>query len=1377
MKEYRDFHKYFNTFSKSEQLFLKILAIIYEPIEPKVLVDILKRCEVLTGSTEDFDVAMVLTYTQRLSRQKLLTNSLGGKKIQPHPKYMEWIMRRAIIDPDFGFYLKIIRDVLPFKQLGWKARNFDVCIREMRIALYTDNLKEFFTYENYAQSSFKNEWSSFDIYTYLFDQPFEARWLKTFSQEIQIHVINYLILKAFGQLNSQANYIDFLENHKKLEEKSEFGASLRALLATIRLWQAKLNEELYVEESLDRQAWVAFLKGRNSKALSLFEDALKMYQKKVKKKKAYFQSIEGLFYLIAILKSKNKTELKRIHTYAIQGQTSDWKIAYNYIQAVAYHQEFQPERSRQLLAYLPKKSIDWLFYGLACFWTQQRISRAELLQLKNKHVDAQQHGYRWMELEFAHLLSKIEPTAQLVNIYEKGFTQLKRSSQIESILDAAEIVEQWEHALENLMTITTTTTNNNIKKENRLVWLLDFKNQNIQPKEQISNKEGKWSKGRNVALKRLKEGDLSCLTAQDLKVCQTIKEHYQNYYNTVDYYFDYSDAIQALIGHPLLFRLDAPDLGIELIEKKMELIVEETERHYRIRFAFEFNNQNAIILKETPTRYAFISVSSKHHEIAKAMNGRALRIPKKAKNKVLKAVKNLSPIVTVYSEAEDFVEDLPRIESDSTIYVHLLPIGNGFKLELFVKPIKTYPLYLKPGIGRKNIMTEIESKKVMASRNKEEELANVIEIKKRVSGLSKVEPINEEWHFENAEDCLNILVELEPLKEQKLLRIEWPKGKKLKVSKPVNFNQLSLKIQRENNWFALSGELKISEDMVLDMRYLLGLLDENSSPFIEISDGQYLALTKKFQQQLKALNAWGNKSKNGIQFHPLVAGAMIGFLDQVEQLEVDKAWKVHLNRLKRAQKVKATVPNSFKATLRNYQKEGFLWLSRLAYWGVGACLADDMGLGKTIQALALMLDRASNGPAFVVAPASVARNWLRETEKFAPTLRPLLFGQGNRKKMLRNLKAFDVLITSYGLLQQESELLAQQKFDTIVLDEAQAIKNRATKRSQAAMRLQGNFKIITTGTPIENHLGELWNLFNFLNPGLLGSLQSFQDKFATPIEKYQDEEKRQQLKKLIQAFILRRRKTDVLEELPSKTEITLSVELSIEEKAFYEALRREAVESIKEGGVAHAGHQRMRLLAHLMKLRQACCNPKLILPHSTLKSSKLKLFGEIVEELIENGHKALVFSQFVGHLKLIENYVQQKEINYQYLDGQTPLKKREQRINAFQAGEGDLFLISLKAGGVGLNLTAADYVIHMDPWWNPAVEDQASDRAHRIGQQRPVTIYRLITENTIEEKIVQLHHHKRDLADSLLEGTDRSGKLTSDELLHLIVGEDRGILL
>jgi SNF2 family DNA or RNA helicase len=304
---------------------------------------------------------------------------------------------------------------------------------------------------------------------------------------------------------------------------------------------------------------------------------------------------------------------------------------------------------------------------------------------------------------------------------------------------------------------------------------------------------------------------------------------------------------------------------------------------------------------------------------------------------------------------------------------------------------------------------------------------------------------------------------------------------------------------------------------------------------------------------------------------------------------------------------------------------------------------------------------------------------------------------------------------------------------------------------------------------VENYLDELWSLFNFVNPGVLGSREGFQKRFARPVERDKDPHARQALRALIRPFLLRRTKAAVLSELPPRTEQTLNVEMTEVERAFYEALRQQSLERIAALD-APEGRRKIQILAEITRLRRACCNPALIDAAAAVPSGKLATFLELVDELIRNRHRALVFSQFVGHLELVRAALDARGIRYEYLDGSTPSNERERRVAAFQAGGADLFLISLRAGGTGLNLTAADYVVHLDPWWNPAVEDQASDRAHRIGQERPVTIYRLIMQDSIEQQILSLHRDKRDLATDLLDGTETTARLSEEALLDLIRG-------
>ncbi len=466
----------------------------------------------------------------------------------------------------------------------------------------------------------------------------------------------------------------------------------------------------------------------------------------------------------------------------------------------------------------------------------------------------------------------------------------------------------------------------------------------------------------------------------------------------------------------------------------------------------------------------------------------------------------------------------------------------------------------------------------------------------------------------------------------------------------------------------------------------------------------------------------------------------------------------------------AEPPADLQAELRDYQVAGYQWLANLSRWGLGGCLADDMGLGKTVQTLGVLLDRADKGPALIVAPTSVGVNWVRETQRFAPSLIAHLYREHDRDELIQSAAAGQLVITSYQMMQRDVARFASRQWATLVLDEAQYIKNFQTKTSQAVRQLQVDWCVVAlSGTPLENHLGELWSLMRVLCPGLLGSWDRFRERFGEPIERYRDRDRLKALSNVIKPFILRRTKQEVLTELPPRTEVVLTAELSPAERKRYDAARLAALSDLTAGkGEENDQQKRIRVLAWLTRLRQLSCHPALVDSRWNKSSAKLDLFLSTVEELRENNHRALVFSQFVQHLSLVRAALDKQGVRYQYLDGSTPPARRQEAVDRFQAGEGDLFLISLKAGGTGLNLTAADYVLHLDPWWNPAVEDQATDRAHRIGQLRPVTVYRLVAKDTIEEQILSMHEDKRELLSGVLEGADRAARMSTQELVDLI---------
>lgn len=997
-----------------------------------------------------------------------------------------------------------------------------------------------------------------------------------------------------------------------------------------------------------------------------------------------------------------------------------------------------------------------------CYWADAEIDEDSIAWCKKKFDEFHASGLLFFELQVADLLSKITDE----QLYINQALQLKQQVGLPTIASFEQRKEKWQMKLDLLKDIGIKLSNKTVSAEERLVWLIDFKKEEIQPKVQKITKSGAWTAGRNASLANLKKGMVPCASKQDMSVTKAFYEHYWGGSMSVDY----RRALPLLVGHPLLFQLSAAKVPIELVKKEVELIAEQKGKHYKLYFSHpidpddEDDADEIIVEKLSANKYQLVTAAEGMKEIFKLI-GAEIKIPVEAKQQLLDAITPLLGNVPVRSSMIGEETGLEKLDANSSVFAHMLPIGNGIKVELLVQPLIAGPFF-QPAQGNKKVLGEQNRKSVFCERDFKTEKEKLNTVLNRCEKLSETVDDESIAIFENPADCLSVLSELR--KAADLVTVQWPKGEKLKIKSTLRMQNVQMSIKKENNWFDVSAQIKVDENEVLDLKKLLKLLEKRQGNFIEVGEGMYLELEKQLVKQLEFIDTFADTGAKKIKMHPLaMLGASEMFLD-IDNLVSDDEWKAFLEKIEASKNKKYQLPKNLDAELRPYQTEGYRWLRKLADWGVGACLADDMGLGKTVQCIALMLSRLKDGPALIVAPSSVCRNWVSEILKFGPSLRPLIFHESERENTIKQASAYDVVITSYGLMQSEAELFASRTWNTIVLDEAHAIKNTATKRSKAAMELDAGFKIIATGTPLQNNMGELWNLFQFINPGLLGSQKSFLENVSGPIERNNDERLRKQLKQLIQPFILRRTKNQVLDELPEKTEITLAVELTTDEQVFYEAMREKAVEDLANLDSSNPGEKQMRVLAEITKLRMACCHPSLVMPETKLAGAKLAQFEEIVSNLLDNNHKALVFSQFVKHLDILRKSLDKKGISYEYLDGSTSLKEREKRIKNFQAGNADLFLISLKAGGVGLNLTAADYVIHMDPWWNPAIEDQASDRAHRIGQTRPVTIYRLVAKGTIEERIVQLHKNKRDLADSLLEGAEASTKITADDLIALL---------
>ncbi len=1270
--------------------------------------------------------------------------------------------------------------------------NYDQVIRSFQIALFThtntDKISAIGDY--YAYRFFHDDYRQNNLYHCTLNTPFSSDIMAALHPEIRFEVALLLLDRISDFLEPAHGIMHYILTHYHAEIFGNRQAlrlvNYHLLCGNTSLVQGlidNLGEELRPEQ-LSRMGWQETMSGEYQKANTFFEQSIQCIKKRTGKRKLFLQSYAGIFYLLSLLGDGSKPAFGKAIEYIDIGKKDRYPLSY-------LMEAMRPAFEERLgsaavastasdLGYAEDADFPLPFFlaNLFLAWSNLTEARYNIPWIEQARDKAQGSDYTWLAAELSALLAYLDHD-KVKN--RKLSTKLHKKYSTESCVHLVTMLPKWEKTLNALLLITELSKTTQPAAEQRLVWLFNhsetYNDCYITPRLQKISKKGSWTKGRPVALKNLYKNhqNLGGLTEQDLRICLAIREDYYRAsygYGSTEYTIDNTIAIPALVGHPLLFLEDSPSVRVDLVEAQpeMQLVKEKGKLKLTVFPARAHENvRDVVVVKDTPTRYKYIRFSSQHDEIVNVLV-EELTIPKSGEKLAAKVVDALSPIITVHSDlmTQGGMES-KAVKADSTPHGHITPFQDGISLEFMVKPCGPDGSGFRPGKGGKNVLTEVEGEKIRAVRNFEKEKTEYNRVIQSCPIFSNLEEIENQWQAEDPEDALQLLLELKECGDGVILG--WPQGEKLKVRREVSSHNLSMAIKQEKDWFKATGSLQIDDSMALDLRKLLDMLSRATGRFIPLDDGTFLAITGQLRKRLTELSAFSERYGKGVRFSPPAALVLEELTEDVGQLTTDNRWKQHLKQLREV--VRPQVPSTLQGSLRDYQQTGFSWLAQLSHWGVGACLADDMGLGKTIQALTAILLRAAHGPTLVVAPLSVTSNWQDEARRFAPTINVIVFGPGDRQQTIDNLKPFDLLVVSYGLLPLEAELLSGIGWQTVVLDEAQAIKNAKTKRSKAAMGLQAEFRIITTGTPVENHLGELWTLFQFLNPGLLGSLKQFNEKFAIPIERDGNPEARNRLRKLIRPFILRRLKSDVLQELPPKTEITLEVEMSQDEILLYEAQRLQALENIDAHNDEGAGQKHLRILAEIMKLRRLCCDPSLVLPECDIAGSKLKVFGDTLRELQANNHKALVFSQFVDHLAIIRRYLDSENISYQYLDGSTPIKQRKQSIADFQNGQGSVFLISLKAGGAGLNLTAADYVIHMDPWWNPAVEDQASDRAHRIGQERPVTVYRLVVKNSIEEQIVDLHKKKRDLADSLLEGTDVAGRVSAKELLGLLQGSQR----
>jgi SNF2 family DNA or RNA helicase len=1396
-----------------EQIVLKILSVVHKPIG-------IKKLELLTNCLVDIGLLTDLKRTYHLSapqRQQLTKLSL----LIPN---REGIQLNKLLANRLTFEVEKLQSTFDFVEHEQTQQNF------LTIITTAEDIVPVLNSVSWQNKLMDSQRVIRDLFYFGQIEQLEAALALNKNPQIIDHNLNRILvellfipfdLDTFLQLPSRLQYQSFatlirtfqMEGQscaypiKLLEQVCEAHSinldptqiiEHHHLLAEQYLYQMRFDDFQRIQSEHDQSSYGlqllgahCFLTGKNQQALNYFEQAIVAKNKLAKRKKQYITGVLGYFYKLALMVEGNQTDVNYFSTALLQieYEESDRKVTNDFCtlgQQVAkpilslstgekyngYPGYHTADEDHDYFCY----QLEYFNYLLAQVWCNQSVD-PKLVKLALKHqAKFEQIAYPL----FAKLCEQMATRF-------KDQTPLSEPTLI-NLCSLIKTKSHWDLALDKLIALSPShqkepeQTSGSTAKPVRLIWeLVHEYGYRLQAREQKLNKAG-WSKGRVISLKRLKENTelFDFLTESDRVICNAINAYQSwGYYAKLEYSLDGIVALEAAVGIDNLYEADDFTHPIELIKREPELLVSQHGKELCLSIADlpddiqGYEGQPAYALKAiSDSQYQLTVFSDDHIKVAEIIGEEGLLIPISAKQKALEGISAIAPFLNIQSDFAELDTGLENQACDPNLVVNIQPVQHGLEFTCVVMPFGEKGPALKPAVGNPNLTADIDGVRIATQRDLMREEVLLDQLDQACPAFLQMSDNNLLLDdLQMAADALEQLqVAISEAKFELVLR--WPKGKKLSLTKKLDSQHLQLALAKKSEWFDITGNLQVNNEQVIELQKLLELVRTSNGRFIELGSDQILSLSDDLRHKLELINQVTDDGK----FHPL-ASLQIEEATTGMRMKTLHAWDQQTKKMHQANIIEPKIPSTFQAQLRDYQLAGFDWASRLAHWGAGACLADDMGLGKTLQALAVLLSRASQGPSLVIAPTSVCFNWQQEALKFTPTLNVILFSESTttlqREALLHELSPFDCVIISYGLLQRESEILKDVRWNTIVADEAQALKNPLAKRTKAAFALKGDFKMITTGTPIENNLTELWSLFRFINPGLLGGLKRFGSRFSLPIENVKEDKlaarkASQGLRTLIQPFILRRMKNQVLSELPPRIEINIPVEMTAKEQAFYEALRLNAIDNISKEQQANTGEQRIRILAELVKLRQACCHPKLVMAESDIPSAKFAALNELLIELKLNNHKALIFSQFVGHLQLIKQHIESQGFSYQYLDGSTPQKQRQKRVNAFQNGEGDIFLISLKAGGSGLNLTAADYVIHMDPWWNPAVEEQASDRAHRMGQTRPVTIYRLITQNTIEQKIVALHQHKRDLADTLLSGNEAVNKLSVDDMLNLL---------
>ncbi|MEB3227432.1 MAG: DEAD/DEAH box helicase, partial [Synechocystis sp.] len=980
---------------------IRFLAIAYAPVTQTFLVDCLR--EISSDLKLPLHPPLDTQFKAMLSqlREADLVKKAKQGRLVCHESLRDIPCREAVKSGRYGQLADLVNKHEPIRTVGYSdRRNFyseDQFIREVRIGIYRQDW-DFIDqqFQDYYYFSSKPRLSFPALLVKTINNPFDSEWLSRLDPELLSLALVELMDQSLERLSPADETFEVLKEFVLEKLASPISEATQVAIITAQeqfFCRGELNDlkqlnahlentfkDLHPCYSFIAQANLSVLQGQYAEAIAAYETALKGIRRLMGKRKAYFLDLTGVLCLLALIGEGSTASLTKAQELLKIALKGDYYLGvYNLFDSLVDWLNGDRNARTYLESHCGLSpgdgSIESFLKLLLHHWLQKDGSSHWLDEAKSFYQDAFRADYQWLAMNIADLIGRYESNEQ--EVYATLAAEWQEKTGIASILDVIQPKSEWElslHALANLTSPTTATKSHAAVTgaNKRLAWFVTYygpENVHLSPKEQSLSKKGEWTAGRAIAMKRLsRRSDIDYLSPQDERVCGHIETYSYGYYGQVDYQFN-DMALGELIGHPLVFWDDNPNIPIEIVTGEPQLQVKKTgNKKLVIKLEPPISDDSKVIaIKESLTRLKVIAVTPEHRRIATILgNKNRLEVPSAAQEQVMTAINAVASLVTVHSDIGGGLENVESLPAHSLPHFHLLPLEGGLRVALLTRPFGDSGPYFQPGKGGETVITEIDGKRYQTSRDLKDEKQQAQSVIKACPTLFINDSDGGEWYLEDPENCLELLLELQELGDQ--ARVEWPEGEKMRVSHPAGFGQFKLNIKRQRDWFAAEGELQIDDNLVMGLQQLMELLENSPGRFVPLADGQFLALTNEFRQRLEELKAYSEKYGDGRRFHPLAALALEDFLDEAEQVKADRHWKEHLKKIKEMKDLDPQLPSTLQADLRDYQREGFQWLARLAHWGVGACLADDMGLGKTLQALALILTKAAAGPTLIVAP-------------------------------------------------------------------------------------------------------------------------------------------------------------------------------------------------------------------------------------------------------------------------------------------------------------------------------------------------------------------------------------------------------------------------